>query len=700
MQTKRTIIAMVVMMALVLIWPWTINRIGTMLGYDMTYQPPAATQPATAPAQGNVSPSTSSTASIASGTSSMNAATTQSNGLRVASTAQPTKTELGSPALKDPMYPLAVRVVSEGAAIDGVILNDYKRSVGGDDPYIYQEPYKGFENLSRPLATRSIIVGGTTLDLTNAQWTLQESSPKSATFTLDIAGPLGPLVRAIKKFEVYDRADKANGAGYEVQVTYTTTNLTDKPIDVAFTFNGPTTPPRELDRGSDRMVVGGYFADPDVYVSQHYVESFGKKQSTLDYTKADKNNYPLMWAGTASIYFNAIVRPVTNDPNVPTATTIEKVEAVSLNPEVEDSKEHAVTLAFTTKSSQIAPRGELTLANRAFFGPKLRKLLKDDYYGTLPRHYDATLIITSGMCGFCTFPWLINTLVALLNVLHVVLLKDWGLAIIALVFIVRFALHPITKKSQENMARMSKFGPELDKIKKKYADDSDAMNKEMMKFYKEHGATPILGCLPMFLQMPIWIALWSALQSTFELRHAGFLRWENVHLTWIRDLSQPDHLITLAHPVTLFGLIPISGLNILPIFLGIVFFIQQKYFTPKPPTMSAEQEQQQKMMGWMSLLFPVMLYPGPSGLNLYIFASTTFGIIESKRIRDHIKQREAAEAEGKVIVDAGKKLGGGGGSKSPGKQPTKAPGRLGGLLATLQQKAEEMQRDQQRRKPR
>jgi YidC/Oxa1 family membrane protein insertase len=222
----------------------------------------------------------------------------------------------------------------------------------------------------------------------------------------------------------------------------------------------------------------------------------------------------------------------------------------------------------------------------------------------------------------------------------------------------------------------------------------------MMKFYKEHGATPILGCLPMFLQMPIWIALWSALQSTFELRHAGFLRWENVHLTWIKDLSQPDHLFQLSHPMNLFGLIPISGLNILPLLLGVVFFIQQKYFTPKPPTMTPEQEQQQKMMQWMSLLFPVMLYPGPSGLNLYILASTTFGIIESKRIRDHIKRREEAAASGKVIVDTGKKFGGGGGGKSPVKQPAKPQGRFGAWIANIQQKAAEVQREQQRRKPR
>jgi YidC/Oxa1 family membrane protein insertase len=86
--------------------------------------------------------------------------------------------------------------------------------------------------------------------------------------------------------------------------------------------------------------------------------------------------------------------------------------------------------------------------------------------------------------------------------------RDWGLAIIALVCVVRVLLHPITKKSQVSMMKMGKMGPEMERLKKKYGDDKDGLNKAMMQFYKEQGATPILGCLPMFLQMPIWIALY------------------------------------------------------------------------------------------------------------------------------------------------------------------------------------------------
>jgi membrane protein insertase Oxa1/YidC/SpoIIIJ len=197
--------------------------------------------------------------------------------------------------------------------------------------------------------------------------------------------------------------------------------------------------------------------------------------------------------------------------------------------------------------------------------------------------------------------------------------------------------------------------------------------------------------------MPIWIALWSALQSTFELRHAGFLHFGNLHLTWIKDLSQPDHLIELSHPINLFGLIPISGLNILPFLLAGVFWLQQKY-TPKPPTMTPEQEQQQKIMQWMTLLFPVMLYGGPSGLNLYILASTSFGILESKIIRDHIKRDEEAAKEGRVIIDAPQTRAGKGGKRGADIiTPPRPKGGLMGWLAALQEKADRLTKETERR---
>jgi YidC/Oxa1 family membrane protein insertase len=313
-------------------------------------------------------------------------------------------------------------------------------------------------------------------------------------------------------------------------------------------------------------------------------------------------------------------------------------------------------------------------------------VLKTEYYTALPRQYEQTLVISGGWCGICTWQWLINGLVMLLTAFHVVT-RDWGLAIIGLVLLVRLILHPITKKSQVHMVKMQKMGPEMEKLKKKYADDKDALAKAQMQFYKEQGMTPIFGCLPMFLQMPIWIALWNSLQSTFELRHSPFL----YGFTWIKDLSKPDYLVHFSQPVPLpFGW-HLTGINILPLLLAVVFYLQTK-MQPKPAVMTPEQAQQQKMMTWMStLLFPLMLYTGPSGLNLYIMTSTAFGIMEGKVIRRHIKEREELEKLGPTIIDAPPP------DKRGGKKTIEEPPQKG-WLERLQDRAEQIRNAEKKRK--
>ena len=322
-------------------------------------------------------------------------------------------------------------------------------------------------------------------------------------------------------------------------------------------------------------------------------------------------------------------------------------------------------------------------------------ILNDPHYSTFPLGYDSTLVLTSGPCAYCTFEFLIKGLVKLLAFFHF-LTRDWGVAIILLVVLVRTLLHPITKRSQVSMMRMGKMGPEMERLKKKYADDKDELNKQTMALYKDQGVGAYLGCLPMFLQMPIWIALWSALQSTFELRQSPFL----YGYTWIHDLAKPDRLFhwqTQYLQLPLVGTVHLSSLNILPFVMGLVMFFQQK-LTPQPPSATKEQETQKKMMLWMSvLMFPIFLYNGPSGLNLYILTSSLIGIVESKRIRAHIKQKEEEEKAGRIIVDAPKSM-----KKKRGEDDFPAPGAkkiagpqthksgIAGWIANMQAKAEEL----------
>jgi YidC/Oxa1 family membrane protein insertase len=184
------------------------------------------------------------------------------------------------------------------------------------------------------------------------------------------------------------------------------------------------------------------------------------------------------------------------------------------------------------------------------------------------------------------------------------------------------------------------------------------MNKQLMALYKEQGATPIMGMLPMFVQMPIWVALYSAIYASVELRGAPFLPF------WITDLSAPDALFRFP-AVTLPLLGVLNSVNLLPILMGVAFYLQQKLMPSQAAASTNPQvaQQQKMMMIMLPVLFPLMLYKAPSGLNLYIMSSVFAGVIEQYVIRKHIRQKEQAEAQGLVATT----------SKTGGKVKKKKP---------------------------
>jgi YidC/Oxa1 family membrane protein insertase len=225
---------------------------------------------------------------------------------------------------------------------------------------------------------------------------------------------------------------------------------------------------------------------------------------------------------------------------------------------------------------------------------------------------------------------------------------NYGVVIIILVFMVRIILHPLSKKGQVSMHRMGKLAPKMEELKKKYANNKAELQKQIAVLYREQGASPVTGMLPMFIQMPIWIALYSAIYASVSLRGAAFLPF------WITDLSAPDALIrfkTIAIPLLGWK---VSSLNLLPIMMGVAFYLQQKLMPQSATTSTNPQmQQQQKMMKiMMPIMFPLMLYNAPSGLNLYIMASTFAGVIEQYVIRKHIREKEEAQSQGLVSVTA------------------------------------------------
>jgi YidC/Oxa1 family membrane protein insertase len=181
------------------------------------------------------------------------------------------------------------------------------------------------------------------------------------------------------------------------------------------------------------------------------------------------------------------------------------------------------------------------------------------------------------------------------------ILGNWGWAILILTVIVRLLVLPFNVYSFKSMKVMQKIQPEMNRIREKYkdatAENKLQMNQEIMGLMKTHKANPLGGCLPMLVQLPVFFALYQVLGQSIELYKAPFI-------FWIYDLSTKDPFF------------------VLPVLMGITMFVQQK-ITP-----STMDPQQAKIMMWMPVIFSFFMVSLPSGLTLYIFVSTLFGIIQ------------------------------------------------------------------------
>lgn len=187
------------------------------------------------------------------------------------------------------------------------------------------------------------------------------------------------------------------------------------------------------------------------------------------------------------------------------------------------------------------------------------------------------------------------------------IVRNYGVAIILLTIVVRVIFWPVTRKSTESMKKMAEIQPEVQKLREKYKKDPQQMNQAVMLLYRERGVNPLAGCLPMVIQIPVFIALFTVLRSAVELRFAPFL--------WISDLSEPEGLLE--------GMIPLAGsLNILPLFMTATMVWQQK-LTP-----TAGDPQQQKMMMIMPVVMLFIFYNMPSALVLYWSTSQCLSIAQ------------------------------------------------------------------------
>jgi YidC/Oxa1 family membrane protein insertase len=184
---------------------------------------------------------------------------------------------------------------------------------------------------------------------------------------------------------------------------------------------------------------------------------------------------------------------------------------------------------------------------------------------------------------------------------------SWGWAIVILTVLIKILTWPLTAAQQRSALKMQQFAGPMKELREKYKDNSEKLNKEMMELYKKHKINPFAGCLPIFIQIPIFFGLYTAFQTTVELRLESFL--------WIHDLAAPDTVFSIAG----------FGINILPVLMGITMWISMR-MTPNP----SADETQKIIMYTMALVFPVICYTLPAALSLYMTVQNLLTILQAK----------------------------------------------------------------------
>lgn len=255
--------------------------------------------------------------------------------------------------------------------------------------------------------------------------------------------------------------------------------------------------------------------------------------------------------------------------------------------------------------------------------------------------FDQPIYKEHGLDELVYFGWfgsMGRLLIWVLQGLHAVV-GNWGVAILLLTFIVRGLLMPLSMWSQRNMFRMQKLGPEINKLKEKYSSKDGSMTREQqqafqaaqMELWRKHEVNPV-GCIgPLFLQMPIFIGLYNALNYSFLLRQSEFA-------LWITDLSQPDVLFRLPFSLPLLGT---NAFSVLPLVMVATYVFQQQ-LQPKPT--DERMAEQQRMMRWIMPLFGFLFYTMPSGLMLYFITSSVWGMAEQKVIKSKLEAEEGPAA--------------------------------------------------------
>jgi YidC/Oxa1 family membrane protein insertase len=534
--------------------------------------------------------------------------------------------------------------------------------VGPDAP----EPAMAVEELRLRLDGRE---GWGVAALAGVPWRVAEGGDDdaSAAFEVDVHDADGAALATVRRtYTLLPRVpageDEETIPQYEFRMAVEVVAKDPRLEQAYYVVHGPPALPREGQRVEDREAVFGAWVEGQVQVEK------------ITGAAGVKGDVPpigpeMAWIGQRDKYFAVVLIPLVPAPDGghvmpasrPASGTFAAGGDVSGRTVVEGRAEVALPIVrLESKAVPLEAGGDPVRHEFVVFaGPKDPDLL-ETYYQDIGLD---KLVVWSRCCSI--FAPISRLLLAVIEGLHAVV-QNWGVAIILLVVLLQIVMLPVTKWSATSMAEMQRVAPKMQEIREKYADDQKKMQEELAKVGAFKG---MAGCLPMFVQMPIWIGLYGALLVAIQLRHSAFLPagWIPDGSLFLQDLSSPDMLIHWAEPLylpgrdlvwplgavikgiegMLGGAEGITSFNILPIAVGVLMYAQQKLM-PMSSSAAANpqmQQQQKLMMRIMPVFLGFVLYSAPAGLCLYITTSSLVRLVESKFFRHRWIEAAKAKAE-------------------------------------------------------
>jgi YidC/Oxa1 family membrane protein insertase len=361
----------------------------------------------------------------------------------------------------------------------------------------------------------------------------------------------------------------------------------------------------------------------------------------------ENTKLPLRFVGIENQYFATLLEPdppPTGEGDRWDSTTT----ALVLHKDKDALQKADIGVRISSKRISLGPNQNVVHRYVVFAGPKTADALRAyGADGLASYRKNQWIPFASDLARYVITPTLGLTYQVTARSAQLLGLKqgNYGLAIILLTVLVRGLMFPLGRKQALSAQKMQELQPRMKEIQEKYKNEKEKLTQETLALYKRHGVNPVSGCVPALIQLPIFVGLWQALNTSVPLRHATFL--------WIRDLAAPDMLFRFPVELPFLG----KWFNLLPfVVVGLMLF-QTKLFSP--PATTPEAELQQKTMKYMMVFMGFMFYKVPSGLGIYFITSSLWAIGERLLLPKVTAARAAAEA-GAATVEAGRAGGAGG----------------------------------------